>query len=404
MRPVRAPSRRHEQHFAELIEVPPRDARISAVYFARFSPTLALSRFSRRKLAANSDARTARAALGRPPRPDGAVAMRVAFVYYRYLDSTRVRGEDPAAHLHQTFSACDKLEGRFDVVVHLKVVCERAFAMANHHVFDHIDARQDRLAVFRRQSHRFDGQIFNSNKHMEHECVRPYCTVIPHPYNFPCASRVSRARLKPLVGLIGYSKPPPGDLTTLRRTWNVSVIREPSSFDSACPFFDRLTMAVAWNKGQPDNQPAERFTSPVVLGIPTVGYLQQASMAEYGDEFLCGSVECITEMVRRVHAGEMHRRFSAFRRDVLRDVTWNATKERYEALFREVRALPALGRGGATPHPRRVQHVFARRNASVRSVPIADDSRAMGMHVARGRLQQSLLQGKVSSRAKPRPV
>ena len=330
--------------------------------------------------------------------------MRVAFVYYRYLDSTRVRGEDPAAHLHQTFSACDKLEGRFDVVVHLKVVCERAFAMANHHVFDHIDARQDRLAVFRRQSHRFVGQIFNSNKHMEHECVRLYCTVIPHPYNFPCASRVSRARLKPLVGLIGYSKPPPGDLTTLRRTWNVSVIREPSSFDSACPFFDRLTMAVAWNKGQPDNQPAERFTSPVVLGIPTVGYLQQASMAEYGDEFLCGSIECITEMVRRVHAGEMHRRFSAFRRDVLRDVTWNATKERYEALFREVRALPALGRGGATPHPRRVQHVFARRNASVRSVPIADDSRAVGMHVARGRLQQSLLQGKVSSRAKPRPV
>ena len=327
----------------------------------------------------------------------GAVAMRVAFVYYRYLDSTRVRGEDPAAHLHQTFSACDKLEGRFDVVVHLKVVCERAFAMADHHVFDHIDARQDRLAVFRRQSHRFVGQIFNSNKHMEHECVRPYCTVIPHPYNFPCASRVSRARLKPLVGLIGYSKPPPGDLTTLRRTWNVSVIREPSSFDSACPFFDRLTMAVAWNKGQPDNQPAERFTSPVVLGIPTVGYLQQASMAEYGDEFLCGSIECITEMVRRVHAGEMHRRFSAFRRDVLRDVTWNATKERYEALFREVRAFPALGHGGATPHPRRVQHVFAR------SVPIADDSRAMGMHVARGRLQQSLLQGKVSSRAKPRP-
>ena len=343
-----------------------------------------------------------------PHRPEGARprsavvlalgAMRAAFAYYRFLDSTRIRGEHPAAHLHQTFSACDKLEGRFDVVVHLKVVCERAFAMADHHVFDHIDARQDRLAVFRRQSHRFDGQIFNSNKHMEHECVRPYCVVIPHPFNFPCPSRLSRARLRPLVGLIGYSKPPPGELATLRSTWNVSVIREPSSFDRACSFFDSLTMAIAWNKGQPDNQPAERFTSPVVLGIPTVGYLQQASMAEYGDEFLCGSIECIAEMVRRVHAGEMRRRFSAFRRDVIADVTWNATVKRYEALLREVRAFPARGRGGSTPHPRRVQHVFARRNASVHAVVPIADRRAVGVHVDRQRMQQSMLNGLVSSR------
>ena len=323
--------------------------------------------------------------------------MRVAFAYYRFLDSTRVRGEHPARALPQTFSACDKLEGQFDVVVHLKVVCERAFAMADHHVFDHIDARQDRLAVFRRLSHRFDGQIFNSNKHMEQECVRRYCIVIPHPFNFPCTPKLSRSRLRPLVGLIGYNKSPPGELATLRRAWNVSLVREPVGFERACPFLDSLTMAIAWNQGQPDNQPAERFTSPIVLGIPTVGYLHQASMAEYGDEFLCGSIECLADMVQRIHAGEMRRRLSAFRREVIADVSWNATVKRYEALFREVGAFSALGRGGSTPHPRRVRHVFARpswarRNVSLHEMPIAY-GQAVGVHAGRHRLQQSALNG-----------
>ena len=175
----------------------------------------------------------------------------------------------------------------------------------------------------------------------------------------------------------------------------MSVIREPSSFDRACSFFDSLTMAIAWNKGQPDNQPAERFTSPVVLGIPTVGYLQQASMAEYGDEFLCGSIECITEMVRRVHAGEMRRRFWAFRRDVIPDVTWNATTKRYEALFRAVHAFPTRGRGGSTPRPRQVPHSFARRsNVSLHA--IVANRRAMGVHADRHHVQQSVLNGQMS--------
>eukprot|EP00966_Prymnesium_polylepis_P132813 3070097-Prymnesium_polylepis.1 len=101
---------------------------------------------------------------------------RVAFVYYRYLGSTRIRGEDPAARLGQTFSSCDQLSGRFDIVVHLKVVCEKAFHLARYHVFDHIDSLSIRLEVFHRLSARFLAEIFNSNLHMQTDCITPYCT------------------------------------------------------------------------------------------------------------------------------------------------------------------------------------------------------------------------------------
>ena len=243
--------------------------------------------------------------------------------------------------------------------------------MARHHVFDHIDSLAIRLEVFHRLSHRFAAQIFNSNAHMDADCMRPYCVVIPHPFNIPCTPRLHREPSEPSVGLIGYTKPPPSETPRLARAWNVSrLLREPTNLDQSCAFYDRLTVAIAWNTGRPDRQPAERFTSPISLGIPTIGYAPQASMAEYGDEFLCADSGCVASLIRRIHAGEMRRAFQSYRHLVARDVSWNATNARYTRLFRAVQQLP-VSRNGTRPRAIMVPHNFSHAATLARRHPKA---------------------------------
>ena len=176
------------------------------------------------------------------------------------------------------------------------------------------------------------------------ECCTPICAVIPHPCNLPCADNVSR-RESPRVGLIGWTQASLSIRNALHAA-NVRIDAEPKgrwhTFGHGhetgrpaeiCSFFDSLGAAIAWNEDQESYDPAQRFTNPIYLGIPTIGYARQASFRAYGSAFLCDNVECVRELLKRIRAGQLQDEFEALRSTVRRHVSWKATQMRYEALF-----------------------------------------------------------------------
>ena len=130
-----------------------------------------------------------------------------------------------------------------------------------------------------------------------------------------------------------------------------------------CPFYASLSVAIAWNVGSPDKEPAERFTNPISLGISTVGYARQASIAEYGGEFVCASATCVHKLVDRIHAGGLRREFDAYRIRVAHDASWNMTRRRYERLFRALYELEADQ--GNQSYARSLDHTAALRRRRI---------------------------------------
>jgi len=215
--------------------------------------------------------------------------MRVAFVYGRMAYSAVHRGTLPAAALGATRFRCGKeatfSDRRFDVVIHLKHVCHGALGLGAHHVFDHIDAGHTQLARFHTMSRNFTGEIMSSGPHIDHLCRTSVCTVIPHHYNLPCAPQLGRSN-KTAVGLLGWN-----DMRTVVqqkfREAGIRTVLEPRSgfgfgatrarnFSAAsCAFYSELGVAIAWNTPQNIYEPNQRFSNPIHLGIPTIGYAGQ---------------------------------------------------------------------------------------------------------------------------------
>jgi len=158
-------------------------------------------------------------------------------------------------------------------------------------VFDHIDATDSQLDAFHAMSGNFSGEIMGSGPHLDHLCRTPICTVIPHHYNLPCKPRLDR-RGKRTIGLIGWNRNQPV-LQQEFRAAGITTVMEPKSglslrggvtkaqrehFRAAsCGFYSGLGVAISWSRPESCYEPNQRFTNPIYLGIPTIGYAHQVS-------------------------------------------------------------------------------------------------------------------------------
>ena len=280
---------------------------------------------------------------------------RVAFVYTREVSSSTYRGLLVARALNQTFLKCkDLTSGRagqlsFDVIVHLKLPCAHAFAHGAHHVIDHIDALPDRYASFRSVIGNFSGQMFNTDIHLREQCCTRVCAVVPHHCNLPCNSSLDRNGPH-RVGLIGWTQASlliGHELTAggiraesePKGRWHTfGYGRDTGRPAEICRFFDRLSVAIAWNEEQDGYDPGQRFTNPICLGIPTIGYARQPSFRAHdgSSRFLCDDVDCVRRLIEQIHRGSLRNEFFALSRNVREHVGWAATRRRYLSVFEAV--------------------------------------------------------------------
>jgi len=217
--------------------------------------------------------------------------MQVAFVYLTLAWSAMHRGTLPAAALGAKHFSCEKAATfsgrRFDVVIHLKHACHHALLLGTHHVLDHIDVSPRELDKFHAISRKFTDEIMNSGPHLDHLCRTSVCTVIPHYYNLPCVPRLARSNTT-AVGLLGWDESQHALQRAFRAAGITTVVEPRSQFGAtpthaqrerfratSCAFYSELSVAIAWNGAQACYEPNQRFTNPIHLGIPTVGYAHQ---------------------------------------------------------------------------------------------------------------------------------
>ena len=292
----------------------------------------------------------------------------IAFVYTNAVSSSTYRGNLVARALNQSYLRCGDLYSQsrhaafWDIVVHLKQPCVAALPHGRHHVIDHIDALPDRYAAFRKSLGNFSGQIFNTDDHLRKECCTRVCAVIPHHCNLPCMYNDERSELRQ-VGVVGWTQASlsighqlaaHGIKTEAepKGRWHTFgyglVTGRPAEI---CRFFDGLSVAVAWNEEMDGYDPGQRFTNPICLGIPTIGFSRQASFQahEGSSRFLCSDVECVRRLVEQIHAGTLSSEFQTLSEGVRQHVSWPATRTRYETVFEQVLT--------SREHP--VRHLFS---------------------------------------------
>ena len=255
--------------------------------------------------------------------------------------STIHRGVDTARLLGASLSLCGNAGPGFAVYVHVKAPCHQALVHRGRHVLDVVDG----LAEFgggrtlqaseRLMALGFHAQIFNSEHEAQLFCAAPRCRAVPHFFNLQrCADKadshpkVPSARLqsiqgrRPLkLGLVGYQSSFHGrpEFTLPPELGNdkASLVHEGRD---ACAFFAQVDVAIAWVRRNLDNphKPAERFTNPIVLGIPTIGHPYFKSHAAFASasNFTCSSKQCVAHVIARLHAGELDAGFRQLRKEV----------------------------------------------------------------------------------------
>lgn len=308
----------------------------------------------------------------------------VAFVPLYGQSSGNHRGRITATRLGAVLFYCHTAGGmagqHFDVVIHVKHVCVKVLEMGigRHHVLDHVDMTWTSNHVakhpiglrnfYEAYAHRFSGQIMNSGPQVDDQCRTSVCAVIPHHFNMECAPRLNRSANR-VVGLIGWenlleeelrgrgfsqlagleieAEPIPGarvrsTLWTRGKKRSEELLRDESR-QLQCAFFDRLRVAVAWNKQLPASrmyEPGQRYTNPIVLAIPTIAYAHQASYNEYnefgGGHFLCANLSCLQSTVAAIRGGALDATFDRMRPAVVASVSWNATRDHYVRLFADL--------------------------------------------------------------------
>lgn len=313
----------------------------------------------------------------------------VLFVPYYGQSSGNHRGKMTAARLGAAMIYCHTVGvgRRFHIVIHVKHVCARALenGIGQYHVLDHADIlwvpsgpRKHPAGLknfFEMYAHRFSGQIMNSGPQVDDQCRTPVCTVIPHYFNLQCTPRLDRGANR-VIGLVGWesslagweslllnqlnkekrndsahiwieTEPRPG-LTIRHSLWTYSHSKHEErirneSRQRQCAFFERLRVAIAWNTQDLRSrvyEPGQRFSNPVILGVPTIAYAAQASYNEYnvfgGAQFLCADLRCVRAKIAEIRSGLLDATFAKLRSAVLSTVSWNATQERYIRLFADI--------------------------------------------------------------------
>ena len=69
-------------------------------------------------------------------------------------------------------------------------------------------------------------------------------------------------------------------------------------------------------------KPGERFTNPIVYGVPTIGHRSYYSFAHYehAGPFLCADAPCVRNVIGKLAAGELDAPFAALVAEVTADV------------------------------------------------------------------------------------
>jgi hypothetical protein len=255
--------------------------------------------------------------------------------------STIMRGLDTARLLGASLSLCRDAGPGFAVYVHVKAPCHQALQHRGRHVLDVVDGLKEFGGGHTLQASQrlvalgFDAQMFNSEHEVQLFCAAPRCHVVPHFFNLQrCAKegqrrpRVPSAWLqsiqgrRPLkLGLVGYQSSFHGrpEFTLPPELGNHKARLVHEGRDT-CAFFAQVDVAIAWVRRKLDNphKPAERFTNPIVLGIPTIGnpYFKSHTAFASASNFTCSSEQCVAHVIARLHAGELDAGFRRLQSEV----------------------------------------------------------------------------------------
>ena len=294
---------------------------------------------------------------------DGMIKKNITVVFLMHLGSSPPRLTSASLHrgisignvlskqktLNVSAILCSRafVDVAVDVYVHVKKACGHILSSAHHaHIHDLIDSTQG-LGALRDG---FTGTIFASEFDMMNRCKTQLCAVIPHHFNLDVCNRTRPLR-KNGVGLVGTSYTR-DSVAHLEHNFGLKLVAE--VIGQPCAFFRSIRIAIAWKGarslkyedapgGNEQVKPAERYTNPVNLGIPTVGYRGYRSFREYGDTFLCGNYSCLQSLIERIDSGELDSAFKHQQQLVARDTGAEATTIRYQALF--VAAMTAVKSG-----------------------------------------------------------
>lgn len=307
--------------------------------------------------------------------------VRTAFVVTPYLGITRgsavMRGEYIAKLLsdgRETAHECGTVAPHapdgawYDVYVHVKFPCMRILQWPGAHVWDMVDiaAGTDNATALQRTrlaSKRFAARLLVTTADKQRLCrTHEQCSVIDHPYNLRCQPR-RQPRKQPLslvVGMVGFSKPD-SKITEHVRASNFTLLTErmfsgQKSLDSAphsalsraCAFYSSIDVAVAWtpDRATPTccySKPAERFTNPVMLDIPTIGAATYGSFRDVdpSGSFLCDNERCLFQMLEQLRQhrgtwpGTLLPQWEQLRQRVRQHVDVDVIRQNYDAALKE---------------------------------------------------------------------
>ena len=151
---------------------------------------------------------------------------------------------------------------------------------------------------------------------------------------------------KIVFGLVGTSYRDDYYASTLLNDFheaNISNIRYESSFNNTCEFFQSISIAIAWSTinvstYNPDIyrlKPSERFTNPIIMNIPTIGFSKYDSFQAYGNTFLCDTINCIKNLSNFIINNDMTimNQFQELRTRIIHDVSPSHIIQLYNDLF-----------------------------------------------------------------------
>ena len=267
-------------------------------------------------------------------------------------------------------------DARRRVYIHVKDRCDALVEAdpAARHLLDKVDSDSTPGA-------RFVGQLFGTEEELRaappEGCATPLCVRLPHHFNLPYSAEdeapssfsgvAAFKRHNGAVGIVGTAlrdglaawlldslqavmrlqwPGPRGVVEELRPAVDATLLTEseftaaadphPTGLEVVRRFFHSLCAAVAWKSRKPVNsvsggqqragrlryKPGERFTNPIVYGVPTTGHRSYYSFAHYehAGPFLCADAPCVRNVIGKLAAGELDAPFAALVAEVTADV------------------------------------------------------------------------------------
>jgi len=188
----------------------------------------------------------------------------------------------------------------------------------------------------------------------------------------PRVNRTSVAKSRINVGVIGSKQSSNHlfDPQVVRdfRSRSINLLFEDYSANSTmadiCSFYDSINIALTWTSQDNllihtpaessenssklfDNDPQysiydfksqERFTTPIMMNIPTIGYNKYQSFRHYNgsQEFLCPDLGCVLNLISRILLDGMKPMFKQLRQSVMQEARVESVVAQYTELIAAV--------------------------------------------------------------------